>query len=328
MSLIPSAVCSSSILSSFANEIHEHACEVATRYKRAESELIDILQIVDQKRIYIETGHSSLFQYVVHALKLSESVAYNLITVARKAREIPELKESIRSGAVTLSNARKIVPLLTVENKKEWIERAENLSQRILEKELVRYRPMLATCEKATYVTPERVKLEVGLSESEILRLRQVQDLLSQSKRRPVSLEEVIQEMTAEFLKRHDPVQKAQRQKVKKGLIGPHSIKPTASLRKPVSIQAKRQATPKKYRTPIPASILHAVHLRDQRKCAHVNMKGERCDQTRFLEIHHRLPIKAGGDDSFENLITLCSAHHRYLHNMKQVNKNSINTIR
>ncbi|MGK5089634.1 hypothetical protein WDW86_18940, partial [Bdellovibrionota bacterium FG-2] len=68
-------------------QIHQRAVELSGRYKKAEAELLETLDQVDLHRVYLKHGHSSLFLYVVRELGLSESVAYNLIAVARKARE-------------------------------------------------------------------------------------------------------------------------------------------------------------------------------------------------------------------------------------------------
>mgnify|MGYP001581576745 CR=1 FL=1 len=146
------------------DQIHQRALDVSMRYKRAEAELIEVLQQVEQHRVFLKKGHASMFLYVIKELRLSESVAYNLITVSRKAREVPELKIEIQNGTITLSNARKIVPILNSANKSEWLIKASKLSHRQLEKEVVNIRPQLATPERATYITPTRVKLELGLS--------------------------------------------------------------------------------------------------------------------------------------------------------------------
>ncbi len=39
------------------------------------------------------------------------------------------------------------------------------------------------------------------------------------------------------------------------------------------------------------------------------------CGHSRFLEIHHKVPRQAGGTNGAANLITLCSACHRLMHN-------------
>lgn len=304
---------------SLSEQIHRRACEAARQHRKVEAELLEVLQQVDQSRVFLARGYSSLFLYVVKELALSESVAYNLISVARKAREVPELKTEIQNGAITLSNARKIVPVLTKENKTEWLVKASRLSQRLLEKEVVKVRPQEAIPEKATYVTGSRIKLELGLSEKDMLKLRRVQDLLCQSRKRPVSLVEAIVSLTGDYLTKHDPVEMAKRQKVKTGLqkIEPKielprgagkdqsEQNPSKSVETPVSLQA---------RAPIPAQILHQVNLRDQRRCTHTDSNGETCNQTRWIEIHHVKPVSLGGTNALQNLKTLCSAHHRWIH--------------
>ncbi|MBC7386564.1 MAG: hypothetical protein H7301_10460 [Cryobacterium sp.] len=94
-----------SIPLSTIHPLHERACELAKRFKWLQSELIEVLQCIDQERTFYELGYSSLFQYVTGALGFSESVAWNLILVARKAREILELKAALRGGTLTLSSA-------------------------------------------------------------------------------------------------------------------------------------------------------------------------------------------------------------------------------
>ena len=305
-------------------QIHERALEISTRYQRAESELIDALEQVESHHVYLHMGRSSLFQYGVHDLKLSENVVYNLITIMRKSREIPELKSEIQQGNINLSNARRIVPILTLENKKEWIEKASKLSQCALEKEIVKIKPLIATPERAKYINQSRIKLELGLEETAMLKLRRVQDLLSQSLSKSASLEDTLIAMTEFYLQHKDPVMKAKRVIAKKGFV--HSKKPTNEL---VSIPVQNHliATktqnlthhsminrPINSRTTVPAAILHQVNLRDQRKCTYLNSEGGPCSQTRYTEIHHIKPVAQGGENTLQNLTTLCSTHHQWIH--------------
>ncbi len=353
---------------SIVDRVHSHALGVANQYRRTEAELIDVFQQVEEHRVFIKRGHSSLFDYVTTELRLGESTAYCLIGIARKAREVPELKAEIESGKITLSNARRIAPVLTPKNKAEWLEKARLLSNRQLEKEIVRVHPKSAVHEKASYVTPDRVKLTIGLSEREMLKLRRVQDLLSQNRRRPVSLEEAIEAVTAEYLGRHDPVVKAKRFQVRKGSVEPSvvsspgakpegarcggmlvrtegetrnssavaisvSASPTATAAvQEVATTAEVSAARKvavavgsdrstvllgklvTLRVPIPRSLLHKVNLRDERRCTQRLRDGSRCNQTRWIEVHHIQPVSEGGANTLENLVTLCSAHHRFEH--------------
>ena len=199
------------------DQIHARALEVSTRYRREEAELVDVLIQVERHGVFIQRKHASLFAYATAELGLSENVAYALIAVARKAREVPALGARLRDGEVTLSNARRVASVLTVQNQAEWVEKACALSSRELEREIARVRPEIRTPERASYVGADRVRLEVGLSEEQMLKLRHAQDLLCQSRRRAVSLEETIGVLTSEFIKRVDPVERARRQTNRKG---------------------------------------------------------------------------------------------------------------
>ena len=121
--------------------LHKRAVEIAERFHKVEIELIDILQAIDERRVFVNYGYSSLFDYATKALKLSESNAYNFITVARKAKAVPELKAAIHQGEITVSKARKLTPVLTPDNSARWLEMAKTLPRVQLEKEIARAAP-------------------------------------------------------------------------------------------------------------------------------------------------------------------------------------------
>lgn len=364
-----------------AEALHHRALDASIRYRRAEAELIEILQEAEARGIFMRRGHASLYQYVVSELGLSESVAYNLIIVARKVREVPALGEMLRAQAITLSNARRVAAVLTRENQREWLAKAANLSHRKLEREIATVRPQAATPERATYTSGEYIRLEVGLREREMLRLRRAQDLLCRSKRRPVTLAETIEALAKDFLRRNDPLEKAKRFQVRQGgatetvgeaikaeksdegdeekeqireeeeeeevkrnetaqsrseraqsepAQGQSEVKAPdhlidelgklATLQVPVACIPTTNDAPEvkqgNTREAIPAATRHRISLRDGGRCTYRLRNGMRCNQTRWIEIHHRLPVHRGGPNAVENLTTLCSVHHRKTHRM------------
>src|SRR5690349_11494367 len=98
-------------------KIHNEALVAAKEYKKAEARLLDVVMRVDTNKVFIALECSSLFEYCVKELGLSESVSYSLMTVARKSKEIPELKVKIESGELSLSKVKRIVPVINKENK-------------------------------------------------------------------------------------------------------------------------------------------------------------------------------------------------------------------
>jgi len=63
-----------------------------------------------------------------------------------------------------MSNARQVAHLLTPDNKSEWLEKAKNLTQEGLQKEIVKYFPKEAVKEKAKYVAEDRLKVKTPAS--------------------------------------------------------------------------------------------------------------------------------------------------------------------
>jgi 5-methylcytosine-specific restriction endonuclease McrA len=276
--------------------IHQQALGCAMNFKRAEGALLDILLKIDDRKVFRELGYPSLFIYGVQALRLSEAQAYQFIGVARKSREVPELKTAIEQGALNVSTARRIVSVITPENKQTWLEKATTLPQKKLEMEIAKENPNPVVREKIKPVGEERLEMRLGITPALEVKLRQIKDLLSQKQGKACSIEDALEAMAENYLDKHDPVRRAKR---------------SLSLRR-VPAQ-ETQGTNNGKRKPLAAGVKHQVVLRDQYQCAYEDQNG-RCQQKRWLEVHHRRPLSHGGTDSVQNLITLCFHHHKKAH--------------
>lgn len=271
--------------------IHERALEIVGRYFNSETEVIAILQELDSGRKYIEKDCRSLFEYATKILKLSESVAFTFINVGRKAKEVPALQAAIDRHELSVPTARKITSVITPENSAGWLELAKTLTQLMLEREVARVNPKAAVREIAKYVTAERLKLELGVSEELLRKLRRIQDLESSSKNRAATLEDTLETMVELYLEKHDPIRIEKR------------------VQKNVGLRFLRTVKPKSL-----ALVKRQVLARDDARCTQHNKDGTRCSQTRYLHLHHVVPKEFGGRDTAENLTLLCSFHHRQFH--------------
>ena len=200
-----------STLPSHLKAIHQDALQKAKNYRRAEYELLEVIEKVERLKVFRRRGFNSLYEYVIKDLGLSEALTYHFIKVARKMREVPALGDSIQKNEISVSKAKKVASVLTQTNQKKWLEKAKQLSSRQLEKEVARENPKLAVPEKASYVSAKRIQLQVGVDERLMLQLRRVQDLESQRLQRPASLEETLQAMASLYLEKKDPQEKAKR---------------------------------------------------------------------------------------------------------------------
>jgi hypothetical protein len=61
----------------------------------------------------------------------------------------------------------------------------------------------------------------------------------------------------------------------------------------------------------IPAALRREVYERDAGRCDYVDARGERCCETRYLELHHLKPFAQGGGHQASNLALRCAAHNR-----------------
>jgi hypothetical protein len=316
-------------LSSQIHSLHERALKAAEQFRRAEAELLEALSGVDQKKVYLSLGYSSLFVYATQALRLPESVAYNAISVMRKAQEVPALKAHISSGELSISKARKVISVLNPDqNASSWIEKALTLSTRSLEKEVAKENPKSSTPEKAKYVSARRLDVNLGLEEASMLRLRRTQDLVSGVLGKPASLEETLEVLTEFYLKHKDPVVKARRVMAKKGLSSSSKASASAKIAQAKETAAAPAPVPvpdPNKRTEVPAPIAHSVRLRDEGKCQYKrHSQTAICGETRWVELHHLKPVSQGGEHSLQNLVTLCKNHHAGIHQLVGGNESTV----
>lgn len=279
--------------------LHEKAVTHAKTFHRAEADLIDILQEIDAAKTFLHYQCTSLHAYCFKFLKLSEANTSNFIAVARKAREVPELKEAIRNQELTVSKARKIAPVINKDNSAEWLNLAKTLPKPKLEKEVAKVAPQTATPETAKYVSEERIKVSLGVFEKTMQKLRRAQDLVSQKTRKIASMEDALEVLLDNYLEKNDPVEEAKR------LVDTSASVPGTDTK----VQQENIPGSRK----ISAQTKHQINLRDQGQCTSVH-EGKRCENKRWLEIHHKVPLSQGGNNNLNNLTTLCWSHHRMQH--------------
>jgi hypothetical protein len=347
------------------NKVDQQALKICKEFKRCESELLEIIIKVDDLKVYRKLGYPSLFQYVVKRLELSEAQAYNFINVGRKAKEVPQIREKIKNGELSVSKAKKITSVITPINQDYWLNLAQSASQKKVEREVAIANPMQAIWDQMNYVSPlekviekvqikrntPQVKMQVGLSEKLMLKLRRAQDLVSQKKKSSVNLELTLEALVDDYIKKHDPVVKAKRQKIKGTLKlkieqEPKTDQVSKTERAPKieqvlkTLQVLRTETKEKEeaqflikqmttgkgfkemtrqqklskRKSLPAQIKHQVYLSNNGQCSSTDENGKRCVARRFLDIHHIQPVSQGGSDQLENLALLCYGHHQAIH--------------
>ena len=82
-------------------ELLRRTGELAARGRRIEAALIAPMAEVDHRKLYRGEACSSMFAYATGQLRLSESQAYDRITVARTSLAFPLVLEMLADGRLT-----------------------------------------------------------------------------------------------------------------------------------------------------------------------------------------------------------------------------------
>jgi hypothetical protein len=301
-------------------EIHERALKRCKDYLKSEVELLESIQEVDEHKIYLDYQCRNLHVYVSSLMGLGDAVASNFITVARKAKEVPALREVIKSGKLQVQKARKITPVLNHDNQEFWLKLAVEQPQKVIEKEVAREKPDLAKPERVKYISEKRLNVSLNISEETHFLLQRAQDLESQRLKKAAKLEDVLGAGLRAYLEKYDPLEKAKRaaaRKDKSGLVARDTeLNVSRHIESEKITQKKGEISKhtKSARPARPTSLEHQRHLRDQGQCTHMDQDGMRCKERRWLQGHHVTAVSEGGQDTIENMTTLCFGHHRLVH--------------
>src|SRR5574341_373043 len=101
------------------------ACE-----REATATLVAHLAELDERRLYLAEGYSSMFSYCTKELHLSEHAAYGRIEAARAVRKWPIILERLRDGSVHLTTVGLLRTHFTDENHRDLLASARHVTRR------------------------------------------------------------------------------------------------------------------------------------------------------------------------------------------------------
>ena len=243
--------------------------------------------------------------YATKILGLSEPVAYSFIAVSRKSLKVPQLKAAIQARQLSVSKASRIISTLRSENAEELISFAQTHTTRQIDFEIARRNPHAAKRDRIKPLSGDLIEITVKVSKATYEKLKRVESLEAQ-KGNSIELGHVLDVALESHLNKHDPVRKAERvikrnrdPKLCSNRVPEPRVNKTDRLRKPLTAAQKSE-----------------VFARDKGKCTHVHTNGIRCNQDRWIDVHHILSVSLGGTNEPSNLTTLCSFHHDLAHQL------------
>src|SRR5438046_1990436 len=92
---------------------------LVTQDRATTAALLAHLAEVDERRLYLPLAFSSMYDYCVRELHMSEDTAFKRIRVARTARRFPAIFPALADGRLNLNAVLLLTPNLTPETRSE-----------------------------------------------------------------------------------------------------------------------------------------------------------------------------------------------------------------
>lgn len=259
------------------NPLHEKLLKLVHLERRITSQIIDLLQEIENSKAYLEWGYSNLFEYLVKGLGYSESLAYQRKAALKICQVLPEIKEKLENGSLsltTLARASRVLYTKTLDEKVSLLSELENKSTREADKILARLAPEEPKLHASTKrrVSEKSVRLTMDFSEEEFQKLERLKALKSHQVK---DMKELINLLVDHELEKYNRTSKI----------------------------SSRSTNPRQIKISIRNHLLKEAHY----KCEYPG-----CEQTHFLQIDHKKSVRLGGGNEISNLQVLCQAHNAF----------------
>lgn len=271
---------------------------------------IELLREVEERRLYLLLGHSSLYEFCVSELKYSEGSAHRRIAAMRLLKSVPEIQTLAATGKLSLTamaqaqsyfrrkeNAREPVKK---EQKLELLKKLEDRSARDCEREILRLDPKAHRPDRIVAKTEELTEIRLTVDNEFMKTLDRLRDLLAK-KYPDGSTKDILHHvLKAELNRLEKPITRRKRTLKKRA----EKVKTSGKL----TTNNKRKSS----RKSIPESVRREVFIKHNFECAFTDKAtGHKCSAKRYLEIDHIIPVSKGGTNALANLQLMCSAHNK-----------------
>jgi len=282
--------------------------------KELVTQVIYFLAEVQKRRLFFEYGYSSLFQFCMKELGYTEAESQLRINAMRVILEIPEVKDKLACGSLSLTSLSQAQSYFREKDKSNnslqkseklcILERLENKSTRECERELIGLSPQKPLPkEKTRIITETHVQVTLNISNEVVVKLERLKSLLSH-KNSNMTQSELIEELADMALQKLSPTAKFNN-KAKSAEI--EATKSADKVTPNKSQDSKHASLPSK------RSVIREVWIRDQERCSYVDPKTQkRCESQYKLELDHIHPKALGGPETKDNLRLLCKAHNQW----------------
>jgi len=275
------------------NDLLSDATTLVGSHREITAKLVAVLGEIEERRLHLVGGFSSMFDFCQKKLHLSEGEAFRRILAARLGRRFPAIHSLIASGTVNLSMLELLREKLTPENHTELFAAVAGKSKREVQTLLAGRFPR---SDRPSSIRPRseleplsagRFRVEFTANDELRRKLELCQDLMSHVN--PSRDLGVVIERAVDLLLRD--LERKRRGRTKR----PQNSK-TANAGSTSRIRS---------------AVRREVFERDGAQCTYVAEDGRRCESRAFLELDHAEPKALGGSDEAQNLRVRCRAHNQ-----------------
>jgi hypothetical protein len=311
---------------------------------RRERELVECLiwhlQEIQDRKLFIQMGFTSLFECLVRHFKYSEAVAYTRISALKILSAVPQAAEALNSGEVnltTLSLTQSFIrkqekdtgEKVPQEQKVQYLNSIKNKSTQEVKQILATIHPARELpIDKIRYLDKDHAQLQVIVCNKLLDKIQKLKELISHENLNP-SYNEVLN------LALDAAIEKVEK---KKGINQPEKLKSVTKKDKPIpdenavkgttsqgfevstqdpgiathDSRVSTQSFSIKSSRYISRRVRRMVFKRSENQCEQVHPDGQRCVSKFQMQFDHITAFSKNGSAEITNIQHLCRVHNAY----------------
>jgi hypothetical protein len=314
------------------DDLHTQLRAARRAHQRAEFSLAVLLFELKTSGRYTERGHTCVESYAEAELDLTVRQTRDLVAIAKHMRELPALAKAFSDGRLSATKAREVARVATPDTDAAWTERACGSTSRVLERQVsAAVRGDTPPDDPRALPGSPRVTLrfDVSAADAEVVRATlarlRLQGGFGADCADGVLLADIARNALVAMEGEPptgDAPPTAERFRVsihhcpscENTHVGdpeaPHAAEHTDLACAECDAEVLDLTAPAPRLThAIPPATRRRVFEQHGHRCAVPH-----CRNRLWLDLHHIRPRSLGGDHRAGNLVCLCSAHHRLLH--------------
>lgn len=297
---------------------HQKLVELSQTHAALDFEEGEWLLAARRRHVHARLGYASFAEYVLRLFGYAPRFVREKLRVAEALVALPASSHALRTGQINWSVAREVTRVATPATEAEWLAAASSKTARQVEQMVSGLSPGSRPGDSSD---PAKVRhvIRLDVSGEALALFREAMAKVRQEAGEPLDDDAAILLLARQVLEgRRDEGRASYQVAVtlcehcQRGwqpgggelvALSPEMVETACCDQQRLDDIAARAVQE------IPPRIRRAVLRRDHGRCV---VPG--CRHTTFVDVHHLRLKSEGGTHDLENLVTLCSAHHRAAH--------------